>query len=239
MLSWTEVITYLKNNLGLPSGFIEDTDSEMEAYCKAIALKEFSRYYPDSERVGVVAESTTYQHPTFTNRYYIFDPENLDIISIKQCYFSGGSDFVDGHPAFGAFSFESMQNWSLEVFKSRFFMPFSNYKKTYKFYPPNMVEVLPNSTNENFVCEYERMHPEDLRRIPASMYMDFMDLCLGHYFIKVGNMRSHFGDGRLSTPFGEIPINGSELLTRGQEIRREVVERLSSTSLPSVVIDIG
>ncbi len=136
---------------------------------------------------------------------------------------------------------ESMKWWALDIFKSKMFSRFSDFDKTYHYINPNIVEVLDSNDlafADNFVVEYERMQPHDLSKIPIAMSMLFMDLALAHVMIKLGSLRSHYGDGRITTPFGEIPLNGDTLKQEGNDLRRECVERLIEESIPNVWIDI-
>jgi len=57
--------------------------------------------------------------------------------------------------------------------------------------------------------------------------------------IWIGGIRTSYGGGRLTTPFGEIPLEGDTLKSEGQELRREVIEKLEENSLPPIVIDVG
>ena len=145
---------------------------------------------------------------------------------------------MSGHPIMPAFSFEGLKFWSLEVFKSRFFAPFSMYAYTYKFIPPNIVEVNNEIKPDSFVVEYERMHPPDLSKIPLAMQQRFKELCLADIMIYIGGIRSMYsqGDG-LATPFGTIPLNGELLLSRGDELKQRVMDEIKDDSRPSVVID--
>jgi len=244
MLTWNVVLTYVKGRLALPSSFIEHSDTAIIDWCKLTALKDYSRYYPDVERTSVLVTSPEYQHEFRNGWYYFFDDENLEIIGIKDCYFPAGDSLMTGHPAWGVWSFDQMKWWSIDVFKSRFFSSATYFHKTFKFHPPNIVEVLgmentTNTTGENFVVEYERIQPLDLRRLPPAMHRIFMDLCLAECMLWLGSVRSHYGDGRLSTPYGEIPLNGEALKNEGMELKRDLLERMERDSLPPIIVDIG
>ncbi|MCK5018210.1 MAG: hypothetical protein KAS32_14230 [Candidatus Peribacteraceae bacterium] len=236
MLNWNTVLTYVKGRLALPSSFIEKTDTELKEWIKITTIPEFSLYYPDVETVSVLPTNPDTVVPGSSNKYYFYDEEDLDIIGIKQCYFSLSNDIVSGHPIFGAMSFEGMKNWSLEVFKSKFFMPFSNWHKTYKFIGPNIIHVLPDAQNENFVVEYEREQPHDLRKIPASLKRHFMDLALADVMIQLGSIRT--GYQGMTTPFGDLPIRGDELKTEGQDLRREIIDQIREDTFPPMIIEI-
>ena len=242
MLSWNTILKYVRGRLALPSTFIEYNDEQIKEWCIITALKDYSNYIPDTEWVTVLANNSMYIVPGKHSHYYFFDEEELGIYGIKQCYFSIGNDYVTGHPPFGAFSFEGMKWWSLEVFKSRFFKPFSNWAYTYIFIPPNTVRVLPELAgqlggNENFVVEYEREQPHDLRKIPAATERIFMDLCFAEVSIWIGSLRAHYSN--IQTPFGEIPLRGDEMIQRGEDMKREAMDKLIENQIPTVIVDVG
>lgn len=236
MLNFNQVIQYIKARLALPNGCIEKTDTEIQNYIINVTIPDFSNYFPDVEWVSVLPSNSNYMVPGKTYHYKFFDAENLPIYGIKQCYFSESDDYITGHPPLSSFSFESMKWWSLSVFKSRFFKPFSAWNRTYRFIPPNIVRVLP-CADDNFVVEYEREQPPDLRKIPASMKRVFMDLALADIGILIGSIRTQFSE--ITTQFGTIPIKGEELKSEYQDLRRETLEKLVENSMPEVFIDIG
>jgi len=237
MLNFNQVLQYIKGRLSLPSTFIEKTDLEIQEWIKNVTIPDFSEYFPDEEYVSVLVNDSNYIVPGKTHHFRFFDEEDLPIYDIKECFFSIGDDIITGHPVMGAMSFEGLSCWALSVFKSRFFKPFSEWYKTYKFFMPNIVRVLPDA-RENFVVNYEREQPHDLRKIPPSMKRIFMDLCLADIMLWIGGIRSHYGGGRITTPFGEIPLDGDTLKSDGQELRRETIEKLAENTLPPIVIDI-
>lgn len=238
MLNWNTVLKYIKGRLALPSTFIEKNDEQIKDWIIMTAIPGFSDYFPDEEYTSVLPTNPNYAVPGKTNVYRFFDEEELDIYSIKECYFSIGDEFITGHPPFGAFNFEGLKCWALSVFKSRFFKPFSDWNRTYHFYEPNQVMVLPDAGYENFVVHYEREQPHDLRKIPSTMKRIFMELALAEVMIQIGGIRSQYGDGRLTTPFGEIPLNGETLKSEGTELKRETMDKLSEETIPPIIIDI-
>jgi hypothetical protein len=237
MLTWNTVLTYIKGRLALPTTFIEKSDQEIINWIKMATFQDFSDCFPDIEWTYVNPKDAKFVHESKKNHFYFYDDEDLDIYGIRQCYFEAGDDYITGHPPMGSMSFEGLKWWGLEVFKSRFFKPFSYFSKTYIFIYPNIVRVLPECSSP-FVIEYERQHPPDLRKIPNPLQREFMDLALADIMMWLGNMRSHYGDGRITTPWGEIPLNGDQLKQDGADLRREVLELLREESLPPVIIDV-
>ena len=241
MLNWNQVLKYIKGRLALPSTFIEKNDAQIKDWIIDITIPEFSNHFPDFERTGVQTGLAKYQVPGDGkgNRYYFFDEEGLDIIGIKECFFPIDGRLLSGHPVLPAFSFEGMQFWSIEVLKSRFFHQYSMWNYTYQYISPNIVEINSDYKPDVFAVEYERVHPPDLRRIPAAMQRPFMDLCLADIMVWIGGIRSMYGDGRLNTPFGEIPLNGAELLSKGEDLRTQTLDKLIDDSRPPIMIDVG
>ena len=249
MLNWNTVLKYVKGNIALPSSFIEKNEKEIQDWITEETIPQFSQYFPDAEFTAILPHDKTYKHPSKSSHYLIFDEEELPVYDIRMIYFPMDGDLFTGHPPFGAFSFEGMTWWSLSVFKSRFFRPYSMWAKTYKFFPPNVVRILPNvdetmtgdalSTNQKaFVVEYEREQPHDLRRIPASLEPQFKKLALSDVMIWIGNIRTQYGDGRITTPFGEIPLNGENLKNDGRDLHEKTIEILADEAMPPIVVDI-
>lgn len=238
MLDWNKVLFYVKAQLALPSSFIEKTDAELIQYLQMVTLPDFSNYYPDWERVGIIRANTTYQHPTKQNWYLIHDEEDLEIFGIRECFFPEGGAFISGHPIVPPMDFSDLPFFALATFKARFFQPFSMWSYNYKFIHPNVVEIIGEYKPDDFVVEYERMQPSDLRKIPNSMQRKFMDLCLADVMIWLGTMRSHYGDGRVQTPFGEIQLNGADLISRGETKKSELMTTFENDAfLSGIVID--
>jgi len=237
MLNWNEVLRFVKGRLALPSTFIEKSDDQIKEWVIEETIPAFSKFYPDIEFTGVDVNNPNYKHVK-QNHYYFFDDEQLDIYAIRECYFPGGDLMALGHPIMGPTSFEGMKDWALQVFKSKFVRPFSDMYYTYQFYHPNVVRALGLSVGQ-FVVEYEREQPHDLRRIPNVVKQDFKRLALADVQIMIGTLRSHYGGGQLSSPFGEIPLQGDTLKSEGMDMRREILEKLEEQELAQIVIDIS
>lgn len=240
MLTWDKTMMYVKANLSLPSKFIEDTDAQIKDYLKLTALSEFSTYFPDWERTPVYPNTPeTYKVSGKTNQFYFYDDEECDIINVKHCYFNVENELWTGHPLVGPYSLEHYKWFALGVFKSKLFQRYSEFDRVYRYIAPNIIEILPeNMGTASFVVEYERTQPADLTKIPQTLELMFMDLCLAHEMIKLGNIRSNYGNGNLTTPFGDIPLNGEDLRQRGDDLRQKIVEKLESESVPDIIIEI-
>lgn len=239
MLNWNRLLSYVKGRLGLPSGFIEKTDDELKNWIILTTIPTFSQYYPDDEYVPVIQGNPIYKTDPRRSVYTFHDEEDLDVIGIKEVYFDIGNPILTGHPVLGTFSFSGFPWWSLAVFKSNLFAGSSQWNYSYKYIPPNFVQIFPEDCNSNFVVCYEREHPHDLRKIPSAMNSMFMDLAYADCAIMIGEIRSHYGDGTLNTPFGEIPLMGSQLKQEGQDMKQQLIDKFTDDTIPPIIIERG
>jgi len=235
MLSWANVLSYIKSSLALPSTFIEKNDEQLKDHIKLVTIPAYSQYFPDEAVTGADTTLLSYKVDSKPNHYYFFDSEELDILGIQNIYFNNSSEFMTGHPIIGAFNANDAKEFALNVFKSNLLKPLSSFNYTWKFFEPNIIRILPKYTG--FIAiEYEREQPKDLRKVHASMKIDFMNLALADIQILLGNMRSHYGE--ISTPWGPIPLQGDVLKSDGRELRERIIERLAENSLPPIQIHI-
>jgi len=242
-MTWNDVTKYIRNRLSLPSGFIEKTEEELIEYFKENTLRDFSLYFPDMGRCIIFTNNPNFRHPERKNWFYIFDDLNLDIFGIKNCYFNLEKELLAGHPIMPPLSFSGLEWWALDVFKYGLLKQFSPYNYTYKFYPPNIIEIIGmeemfSNIGNKFLVEYERLQPTDLSNIRPSLYQKFKELCLADAMIWIGQLRSLYGDGRLNSPFSDIPLNGSELISRGEDKRERLLSEFSDEQRPPIIIDV-
>lgn len=236
MLNWNNVLTYVKSMLSLPGGYLEKTDQELKDWIILKSIPEFSKWYPDDEYTAVVVDNEYYKGNTKSGYFNFFDSENLDIIGIKDCYLPLGNTVMTGHPVSGPLNLSSLKFWALEVFQSKLFNTFTDYSYSWEFVPPNMVKVLPSDVSDNFVVWYEREHPHDLRKIPASLKSSFLDLCFADCAMWIGSIRKRYSE--ITTPYGVIPLNGDDLYASGQETRDRLIDEWRDDSIPPIIMEV-
>jgi len=222
--------------LSLPQGFLEKTDQELKDWIILTTIPEFSAYAPDIEWAAIDTENSIYKHEVKQNHYYFFDEEELPILGVSDMFISGSTDYINGHPYIGPYSVNGIKGWALQALNAKLLKPFSNFNYTFKFIPPNIIRILPGNPGL-VVLEYERQHPDDLRKIPAGFNTIFKNLALADVMLWIGQIRSMYSN--VSTPFGEIQIKGEELVAKGTEIKEKYMELLKEATIPPLVIDIG
>jgi len=173
------------------------------------------------------------------NEYYITDPEGLEILGVANIYFPQGDYLLHGHPPLGPLSLGELTNWVLSVEVSMWVKQFSSFDHTFEFKHPNIVRISPLLDSMDYISiEYERTQPPDFRKIRNDLHHYFLELALADTMIYIGRIRTRYGDN-LKTPFGDIPLQGTQLYDEGKEKKKEIIDKLTVGSLPNVILDFG
>ena len=239
MLNDNLVLDYIKENLAFPFQKLEIDDIKILDYTKRFTLRKFSYYVPDKERISVDLTLDINKVPSRKNEYYLRDPEGIDIMNIIDLIPMKGDYLMTGHPIMGGHGVPSMREWALQTNNSMNVRAFSEMNKTWEFMPPNMFRI----TNQIFTwhrctVEYERLQPEDFRKIPADLHMLFMDYALASMMENIGRIRKKYAQGNLRTPFGDIPI-GDEIFDEGQTKKQEIEQRMETLFTPNINVVFG
>lgn len=239
MLNQNTVLNYIKTNLAFPFQMIEFTDEKILEYISTYTAKEFSYYFPEVRTIGVNLTLPQNKVPGKANEFYIFDEQGLEILGIKNMYFSMSNWMFHGHPPLGPLSLGELQGWALATETAGWIKQFSNWDYTFEFKHPNIVRVSPTPNSEAWVAvEYERVQHPSFSGIPNDIQMFFLELCLADIMILLGRLRKKYGDGNIKTPFGDVPLN-AEIGDEGREKKKEVLDKLTAGSLPSVILSFG
>jgi len=179
--------------------------------------------------------------PGTPNEFYIQDEQNLEILGIKNIYWSTGNLLLFGHPPLGPFTMGELPQWALSVEIAGWVRTFSSWNYTFQFKPPNVVRISPSPDSEqNCAVEYERVHNPSLSTIPNDMQIMFMELALADTMIRVGRIRSKYSEGgSIATPFGAIPIQAAQFYDEGQRKKEALISKMEAGNLPMVMISFG
>ena len=239
MLNQNTVLNYIKTNLAFPFQMIEFTDEKILEYISTYTAKEFSYYFPEVRTIGVNLTLPQNKVPGKANEFYIFDEQGLEILGIRNIFFSMSNWMFHGHPPLGPLSLGELPNWALAVETAGWVKQFSNWDYTYEFKHPNVVRVSPTPNSEQWVAvEYEREQHPSFSGITSELQMYFMQLCLADIMILLGRLRKKYSDGNIKTPFGDIPLN-AEIGDEGKEMKRDIIDKLTAGSLPNLVLSFG
>lgn len=240
MLNSSRVLQYIKENLAFPFQKLEYTDEQIMEHVTKFSLKEFSYYIPDVETIGLNLQLASNLVPGKANEYYFQDPLNLEILNVKNIFFSLGNYLIFGHPPMGAMSLSELPQWALSVETAGWVKQFSSWDYTFEFKHPNIVRISPAPTTEQWVAvEYERIHPPDFSKIPNEFQILFCDFALADIMIILGRIRAKYAEGgALRSPFGDITLS-TNIFEEGKEKKRELIDKLTAGAIPNVVVVFG
>ena len=236
MLNETRVLKYIKDNLGFPFMFLEKTDEEIMDHVREYSLREFSGYIPQGQRI-LVLDTTNIKSkvPNIQNKYYLTEPDGLEIMNVVNIYSPTGDLLIHGHPPLGPLDHFALREWALNVEMANELKQFSSFDKSFEFIHPNILRISPYiTTDQSITVEYERMQPPDFSGIPNEFQILFCDLALADTQILIGRIRKRYSD--LKTPFGDIPIS-SEIFDEGKEKKKEIIDKLQTGTLTNVIVD--
>jgi len=238
MLNTNMVLNYIKDNLGFPFMVLELEDDKILEYIQTYTLKEFSYYSPEVKKLSLNLDLESNLVEGRANEYYIEDPQGREILNVVEVYFSSSNLLFFGHPPLGAMDPIGLRQWALDVENSMMVKAFSSYDYTIEFMHPNVVRISPVPTNCGSVTvEYERAQSSDFSGIPTEYHWVFQEMALADIMIVIGRIRTRYREIR--SPFGEIPLDGNELLNEGKEKKREILEKLNLGPTLNVVFERG
>ena len=237
MLNWTSLIKNVKNEIGWPHAMCEFDDSTIQDYLEENTLSEFSQYFPDSWSTSFETTGDGVSVENRTDLFYIPEPDGLEILSVDQFIPNQSGDLMMGHPIRGVLGgFENVKDFALGAFNANNTRPFSEYNYTIKFMPPNILRILPTYTGR--ICiEYSRQHNSDLSTIQPDLQMYFKRLCIAKFLMWIGATRSNYSN--VSTPFGEIPLQGDTIYSRGEQMYQTLIEKFETGSSTFIIFDKG
>ena len=238
MLNHARVLDYIKDYLGFPHVQIELSDEHIIQRFVTYSLREFSEYIPDVHKISLNLGDPLYKVPNIQNEWYIKDPDNIEILNIKDIFFDGSEELLQGAPIFGPMSHFEIRDWALASEMAGQLKMFSSWDHTYEFRSPNIVRISPVPTTGHGFCtvEYERMQPSDLRNVPNEHQIIFCKLALADTMIQLGRIRKKYDN--IQTPFGAIPLS-SDIYEEGKELKQQVLDKMERLYLPNVIVDFG
>ena len=236
MLSWSFIVQRIKEELSHPFQMLEKSDPEIIDYLRRNALKKFEFYFPQRWRMTFDTTDPKIQVPGRTSEFFLIEPDEREIKTITEFIPTIGPSLFNDHPFQGAWTFDELPEWNLQVFKANNLKPFSNYHYTTEFIPPNQFRVSPIFRGRATI-EYERSHDPELSTINPELDDHFIDLCIGMFFMMLGRLRQKYST--TTTPFGEIPLNGDLIYNDGKEVYDRTLEEFKRMTVPNVIFDHG
>ena len=237
MLNSNRVLKYVKTYFGFPHTHVELEDTEILDYIKEFTLREFSHYVPEKKKMGLNLTLASNKVTNIENEFYLTEPDGLEILNVVDLILPMGNLLLFGHPPYGAFGQPTdLRSWALATETANMVKHFSSYNYSFDFLHPNILQITPSPSDDYCIVEYERVQPDDFSGIANDMQMLFLKFASYDIGIYIGRIRNKFSD--LRTPFGEINIQ-KEIIDESKEGKKELIEKLSVSSLPNVIMDRG
>lgn len=196
MLNSTKIIRYIEKNLGYKFTELELSSEEILEDLRMYTLKTYSKYFPYITSLNITdADKVEGKY----NKLYL-DTGGLEILSINRLL-TGNMEYIDPtiitRPSFQPDIFSSMASMDM----------YSMVRNpiTFRFYPPNVVELYPAILGLANTCIYVNcVHPDHFGTIPANMEEQFLKLALLDVKISLYQIRHRFTN--LETPYGSIEL---------------------------------
>jgi hypothetical protein len=226
--NFSNLIDYIKLNLGALSNALEFTDEEMADIIREHTLPLFSKYNPLIRYYRMTyGENCITENPT-----YIYQFKNFNYKIMKINNIAPTSSVQDLNVMYSQ-ALRTTRD-STDFLMNMNYLHMSNIAvapHTWRFMPPDKIEVLRTTDaltfSEDFIVEVACMH-NDPTTVSPDLYLLLRDLALADIMIYLGRIRSKFE--QFNTPFGEIQTNAQTLLNDGTQLRQQVIENL--TNLP-------
>jgi len=252
MQTRSNLLNYIKRNLGTKLNLLELDDDEILAGIKDDVIPLFSQFSSlkkhcvinDSHLLPFVTGSGESQF-----RYQIPITDDDYILDIYDVYISSGSErdlFYDTKYA-GSNIGGSLTNFTRgttdiygggmidTVIDNEFLnmLTFLGKKTTWEFKPPKTLQL--DDKVRSAVVIYETIHTA-LNTIDPDMYnIIFKPLCLGNVMLWVSSLRSKYES--ITTPMGEVRVNWQKMEQDGTTLITEAKEKLDNI-LPDCFLEI-
>jgi len=225
--NYSNLIDYIKLNLGASTNKFEFTDEEMADIICEHTIPLYSkfdpliRYYRMEYSTNLITENPTY--------VYQFKNFNYKIMKINQVIPS--SSVEDLNMLYSQALRTNMQDVT-EMLMNMNYMHMSNIAvapHTWRFFAPDKIEITRTTDtvtfSRDFIAEVACIHP-DPTTVNPDMYVYLRDLALADIMIYIGRIRSKFES--FSSPYGEVQVASRSWVDEGNQLRRDTVESLKN-----------
>ena len=227
--NYSNLIDYIKLNLGASVNPLEITDDEMAEIIREYTLPVYSkydpliRYYRVTYEENLITDTPTYVYQFHNFKYKIMKINKViptaDIQDMNQVYSQAlAQGFQDVTDYLMAMNVLHMQNIAVAP------------NGLWRFFPPNKIEIMKTADgwltfSKDFITELACVHP-DPTTVNPDLYLYLRDLALADMMIYIGRIRTKYSS--FTTPYGQVEVTARELIDEGNQLRRETVESLKN-----------
>lgn len=221
MANPTSLLRHIKMMLGVPYKQLPISDDDILDIVFEESLYTFSTYYPYFTNITIKGETAT-------------DPENQGVFFLDTSEQVGEELVILGvSKMFRSNGFYTNSMWPIyreadwvDLQLSQDLASAVQVPDTFKFLPPNKVEIFPKSySNWDFTIQLKCVHPVSLGTIPPGLRDYFYKLCV--YDVKIALFYMLKNYDQLNTPYGSIDLKIEDYEAAVQE-RQELIELFKS-----------
>jgi hypothetical protein len=206
------LLRHIKRKLGASHKPLPMDDEEILDTVYQETLYTFSNYFPYMHNIQT--DGVKNKVPGEAGVYFL-ETDGLEIIGVAK--FLRGYDFYSGHyhPQYAPKDFFEGQMYA--DLRSAVAVP-----DTFKFIPPNRVEIFPKYTSTHeMMFVVKCVHPEHLGTIPVSLREQFFRLAELDVKISLYQILKMYD--QVNTAFGTIELKIDDL-EQAEDLRRELLE---------------
>ena len=222
MQNWNNIISYIKYSLGIPFNLLEISDDDIVNFLKDQVLPEFSQHCPNklfikatpADAVGVNS-ITLHQY-----EFKLNIPDDIYVLGIENVFWNQTSAYAENPIS----SFLANPN---DIVLSNAYTTLSQSLQLipeFNYLPPRTI-VLSITMGAGLIVEVNTIHTK-LETIAPDLYTStFKKMCLSGILKYLYNIRSKFSG--ISTPFGDLQLNATDLQSRAQQLDQEIQDTLA------------
>lgn len=225
--SYSNLLDYVKLNLGASTNAFEFTDEEMIDIFRDHTIPEFSKYIPLIRYYRVTYEDNLVtENPT-----RVYQIKNFCYAIMKINNIIGTATLQDMDMLYLQAGRQSSYDVT-EMLMSANYAQMSAIAippQTWRFFAPDKIEVInasdTMSINNDFIAELACIH-QNPTTINPDQYNMLRDLALADIMIFIGRIRSRYES--FSTPYGEVAVASRSFIDEGTTLREKAVEALKN-----------
>lgn len=228
MININDTIHYIKRKLGYPSVSIELTDEDIVDIIKHESLLLFEKYVPDIGRRVISKGSKKFR--VKKNLYWVIDPLDREVFYVQSVYPEEAEMLANGYPyTVPIRTYDSLPDVLDSTMKAHTSYKWGRSLHWWQESGINQVWIFSeDGISSRYSVSYTRSHAPDLSSINREYAMDFTNICLANTMQTIGQIRSKYSN--FGTPVGDIPLNGSDLVSQGETLLNTTIENLKAIS---------
>lgn len=215
MLTTADIVDYIKRSISfLP--YIDISDEDILDHVKRFALREFSKYSRLKQRTIIDTNNDWFKTPE-NHIFKFYDKKQRNILNISGVSLT--TIYGDPQPIFSGETIASTIDWLMAKTLQNTVKTILDYEY-WEYIPHNKIRINRFMQAGQYVgIDYECSHL--ITEIPDQYETIFLELSSAYCKEWVANMRID----TISTPFGEINVNSSELRAEAKTTIDDFKER--------------